>query len=59
MCRGDPSLTTFKWLPRDPPAFTAVAEGHHRCVNWDNLLTWVRERAVPIFEEGVIISSDA
>jgi hypothetical protein len=58
MCRGDPSLTTFKWLPVDLPAFTAVAKGHHRCVNWDSLLTWVRERAVPIFEEGIIVSGD-
>ena len=58
MCRGDPSLTTFKWLPGDPPRLTAVARGHHQCVDWDSMMDWVRERAVPIFEPGVLKAPD-
>lgn len=58
MCRGDPSLSTFTWLHTDPPAFTAVADGHHRCVNWESLSAWVRARAVPIFNEGVLLSKE-
>lgn len=33
---------------------TAEAKGLHRCVKWDPLMEWVRERAVPIFEDGVL-----
>ncbi len=58
MCRGDPSLTIFKWLLGDPPALVAEARGHHKCVDWDMLLAWVRERAIPIFESGVLVSPD-
>lgn len=54
MCRGDPSLSTFEYVPGDPSALTAVAKGHHQCVNWQSLLGWVRARSVPIFEEGVL-----
>lgn len=54
MCKGDPSLSTFRWLPEDPTHVTAVAHGHHQCVDWDTLMAWVRERAVPIFEPGVL-----
>ncbi len=58
MCRGDPSLSTFRYLHGDPPRLTAVALGHHRCVDWDKLMEWVRERAVPIFEPGVLGESE-
>lgn len=54
MCKGDPSLSTFRWLPEEPTLVTAVAHGHHQCVAWDSLMAWVRERAVPIFEPGVL-----
>ena len=54
MCRGDPSLSTFKWLPGEPLRLTAVAMGHHQCVNWDSLLAWVRQRAIPLFEPGTL-----
>ena len=59
MCKGDPSLSTFKWVPGNPPSLTAVAEGHHQCVKWDSLLDWVRERAVPIFEPGILAETEA
>ena len=84
ICRGDPSLSTFKWLPGKPNGtsssastssssaspsgagrgvgsahLTAVAEGHHQCVDWKRLMSWVRERAVPIFEPGVLVQPDA
>lgn len=54
MCRGDTSLTTFQHLPTTPPRLTAVALAHHQCVDWDRLMQWVRARAVPIFEPGVL-----
>lgn len=54
MCRGDTSLTTFKWLAGNPPQLTAVARGHHKCVNWEKLMGWVREQAVPLFEPGTL-----
>ena len=55
MCRGDTSLTTFKYLSTAPQHLTAVALGHHQCVNWDRLMHWVRARAVPIFEPGTLV----
>ena len=55
MCKGDPSLSTFQWLPGNSSHLTAVAHGHHQCVDWDRLMTWVRNRAVPIFEPGVLV----
>ncbi|PQE18761.1 tat pathway signal sequence protein [Rutstroemia sp. NJR-2017a WRK4] len=54
MCRADPSLSTFKWLHGDAQSLTAVAEGHHQCVNWQSLLAWVRSQSVPIFEDGIL-----
>lgn len=59
MCRGSPSLSTFHYLSGDPAYLTAVALGHHQCVNWDRLLEWVRERAVPIFEPGVLAGPES
>ena len=61
ICHSDPTLTTFKWLPRhndDPPHLTAEAKGRHQCVDWRRQLAWVRERAVPVFEDGVVFGPD-
>ena len=55
ICKADPSLATFEWLPGNPPHLTGVAKGHHQCVAWDNLQDWVRARAAPIFEPGVLV----
>ena len=60
-CHADPSLSTFKYLPGRPgmpPTLTAEAKGHHQCVQWAPLMEWVRERHVPIFEEGVLVGPD-
>lgn len=54
MCHADPSLTSFRWLPGNPPHLTAVAVGWHKCVNWESLLEWVRSRRVKIFQPGVV-----
>ena len=54
MCRGDLSLSTYEWLSEDPATFTAVAHGHHQCVNWDSLMDWVRKRAVPVYKPGTL-----
>ena len=55
MCRGDTSLSTFDWIERDGQKMpTAVDKGPHRCVKWEPLARWVRERAVDIVAEGVL-----
>ena len=54
MCRGDLALTTFRWLPDDPPHLTAEALGWHTCVEWESLMGWVRQRHVKVFEAGVV-----
>ena len=59
MCKGSPSLSTFRYISGAPAHLTAVALGHHQCVNWDRLLEWVRERAVPIFEPGVLAGPES
>jgi len=58
ICHADPSLSTFKYLPGHPPTLTAIAKGHHQCVQWEPLMEWVRERHVPIFEEGVLMGAE-
>ena len=59
ICRGDTTLSTFEWIPgTDPPAPTVVARGRHRCVDWESLMAWVRERAVDAFRPGVLLRSD-
>lgn len=59
MCRADTSLSTFEYVQARAQPLTAVARGHHQCVDWDQLMQWVRKRAVPIFEPGVLVSPDA
>ncbi len=58
ICHADPSLSTFEYLPGHPPTLTAIAKGHHQCVQWEPLMEWVRERHVPIFEEGVLMGAE-
>ena len=45
MCRADISLTTFQW-GEDDPRPQAEFLSFHDCVNWDNLVTWAKDRVV-------------
>ena len=59
ICRGDTTLSTFEWVPgSEPPAPTVVAHGHHQCVKWDSLMSWVRRRSVDAFEPGVLLNAE-
>jgi hypothetical protein len=58
MCRGDTSLSTFEWIPGNPPRITAVAKGHHTCVNWESLMEWVYANQYPVFDDGVLANSE-
>lgn len=37
---------------------TASMKGTHRCVKWTPLMEWVRERAVKVFEPGVLVGPE-
>ncbi|ORX96234.1 hypothetical protein BCR34DRAFT_549408 [Clohesyomyces aquaticus] len=50
MCRGDVSLYTFTWAKEYPDATKNIlsrVNSSRQCVNWENLESWARERAVP------------
>lgn len=54
MCRADTTLTTFHWgqtvkLPQ--PDMTQ----EHTCIDWDRLMSWADQRAVNIFEDGMLV----
>lgn len=54
MCRGDTTLVTFHWgatvkLPQ--PDFTL----EHTCVDWDVLMGWASNRAINVFETGMLV----
>lgn len=53
MCRGDVSLATYTYL-KGTADVTARTWSKHQCVDYDALSAWVRERAIDIFEEGVL-----
>lgn len=56
MCRGDTSLSTFKWIGTSNQRVpTALDESPHQCVNWDSLVMWTRERSVNISAPGTLI----
>ena len=56
MCRGDTSLSTFKWIGESEKRVpTAWDRSPHRCVNWDVLVGWTRERAVNISAMGALL----
>ncbi|KAI8629702.1 hypothetical protein F5Y19DRAFT_475152 [Xylariaceae sp. FL1651] len=54
MCRGDVSLGTYTYL-RGSSYVTARSWGTHQCVDFEALIAWARERAVNIFQPGVLV----
>jgi len=56
MCRGDVSLSTFKWIGTSNHRVpTAWDRSPHQCVNWDSLAEWTRSRSVNISAPGTLI----
>ena len=53
MCRGDVSLATYTYL-KGTSDVTARTWGKHQCVDYDALSAWTKERAVDMFEEGIL-----
>ncbi|KAI9658361.1 MAG: hypothetical protein M1821_002494 [Bathelium mastoideum] len=54
MCRGDPTLITFRWghtvkLPQ--PDFTL----QHECVDWEYLMEWATGHSINVFEDGMLV----
>jgi Mycotoxin biosynthesis protein UstYa len=57
MCRGDVSLGTYTYIS-EGNSVTARSWGSHQCVDFDALIGWAKERAVDIFQPGMIPSPD-
>ena len=55
MCRADISLTTFQWGEEDPRPQAEFLSSHD-CVNWDNLVTWAKDRIVDSAGMGELIN---
>ena len=54
MCKSDLSLTTLLWV-HDPPQITSVNRGHHQCLNFEDIQAWSRERAIQVWDDGVLV----
>ncbi|KAI9685578.1 MAG: hypothetical protein M1822_004436 [Bathelium mastoideum] len=56
MCRGDTSISTFRWMNVNGRRFaTAADRGPRKCVKWEPLAAWVKERSVDITKPGVLL----
>ncbi|KAL7622168.1 hypothetical protein AAE478_007671 [Parahypoxylon ruwenzoriense] len=53
MCRGDVSLGTYTYITGGSDV-TARSWASHQCIDFEALMTWMRERSVDIFQEGVL-----
>ncbi len=57
MCKGDVSLLTFEWMPKErapKPNFDI----EHDCVNWDTLDNWAESQRFDIFDEKSLVHPD-
>lgn len=54
ICKGDVSVTPFKWLGNtlEPTTKEGIL---HRCVDWDRLAGWAHERAVDLFDPNLLV----
>ena len=59
ICKGDTSVTSFKWLRNNTSEPTTKEGVLHRCVNWDQLSGWARERRVDLFNPGLLVREGA
>lgn len=47
MCHFDPGLVTYEWVRRHQSP-TPNANAMHKCVDWDAVQRWLRDRAVEV-----------
>ncbi|KAL8931006.1 MAG: hypothetical protein Q9208_000108 [Pyrenodesmia sp. 3 TL-2023] len=55
MCKGDVTVTAFEWLAGDTLEPTTKDGALHQCVKWEKLSAWARERAVNLFDPGLLV----
>lgn len=58
MCKGDVTITAFKWLGKTLEPTTKDG-ALHQCVNWDRLSGWARERTVDLFDPELLVRPSA
>ncbi|KAK8055064.1 hypothetical protein PG993_000291 [Apiospora rasikravindrae] len=54
LCRGDTTLTTFRWGGKKGGSLETEYPTPHQCVDSASLMEWAEERAVDITQEGVL-----
>ncbi|KAH9990673.1 hypothetical protein F4779DRAFT_623784 [Xylariaceae sp. FL0662B] len=53
MCHGDPGMIIYSFMPWSlKPGANGTA---HQCVDWPKLSKWANERAIDIYEPGLIV----
>jgi hypothetical protein len=57
MCRGDVSLGTYTYFSGGDDV-TARSWGSHQCVDFDALITWTKQQAIDIFEDGALVKPE-
>ncbi|KAJ8065328.1 hypothetical protein OCU04_006018 [Sclerotinia nivalis] len=59
VCKGDISVTTYKWLKKGDNIEPTTLEGApHQCVNWARLSSWAEERSVNLFDPKLLVLPD-
>lgn len=64
-CRGDISVIPYKWVYLNDSVdlgfigpTQADAEAMHRCINWDRLHAWAKERRVDLWNYRELLVND-
>lgn len=56
MCHGDVGPVIYSWQPGIlKPGANGTA---HQCVDWPRLSSWASERAIDIYEPGLIVNPE-
>jgi len=56
VCKGDISVTAFKWLKQGSLIEPTTREGTpHQCVDWDRLSGWAKARSVDLFDPELLV----
>lgn len=59
MCHGDTNLVTFSWIgDQNHRTPTPWDRSPHKCVDWDSLTRWTKERSVNIGSPGIMLDEE-
>lgn len=59
ICKGDISVTAFRWLKQVDLVEPRTKEGvPHQCVDWEKLSSWARARSVNLFDPNLLARPD-